>query len=51
MKNNYQKPSVKVIHIDVQQHLLTLSGGIGGEATKPAKGRSGADWDYDDEDV
>lgn len=48
MKNDYQKPSVKVIQIDMQQHLLKLSGGFGGVATKPPKSRRQAGWDDDD---
>ena len=50
MKKDYQKPSLKTVHINIQHHLLDVSGEIGGEATKPAKGRRNTVWDDEDWD-
>lgn len=50
MKKIYLKPSAEVVLLNVRQHLLDISGGYGGSATKPAKSRGGASWDDDDDD-
>lgn len=50
MKKNYQKPSVKAIHITIQEQLLNVSGFIGDDATMPAKGRGDSVWDDDEWD-
>lgn len=49
MKRNYQKPSLLIVQVAIYQHLLTVSGDIDGEATKPAKGR-GTNFEDEDEE-
>ena len=56
MKRNYQKPSLKVVHIAAQQHLLSDSmweSTWGSPATKAAKARGNSFFEddiWDDED-
>ena len=55
MKRNYQRPSLEVVQVTTYQQLLTLSGDMGGHATKPAKARKKRyrdhdDWEEEDDD-
>jgi len=58
MKKNYQKPSMKVVKLQHQNHILadsihTVSGNVfnGGITGGSGTGRSrDCDWDWDDEE-